>query len=115
MSERSFLGEFEQMVLAAALRLEEQAYGARIIQEIEAITGRRVSGGSLYVTLNRLEDKGLLESRMGDPEPGRGGRPKRYVRLTAAGLEALQEARDAMLSLWDGLEERLERPDPSPS
>lgn len=108
MGERSFPGEFEQMVLAASLRLGDDAYGARMIEEIEATTGRRVSGGSLYVTLNRLEDKGLLESRMADPEPGRGGRPKRYVRATAAGIEALRQARQAMLNLWDGIEEQLE-------
>lgn len=109
MGERSFLGEFEQAVLAASLRLEDEAYGARIVQEIEEATGRSVSGGSLYVTLNRLEDKGLLESRIGDPEPRRGGRPKRYVRVTEAGIEALREAREAMLSLWRGIETRLDR------
>ena len=107
--ERRFLGELEQMVLAACLRLGDDAYGVRIIQEIEAATGRAVSGGSLYVTLNRLEDKRLLESRLGAPEPGRGGRPKRYVRVTQPGVAALQEAREAMLGLWNGIEERLER------
>lgn len=112
MGERGFLGEFEQMVLSAILRLGDGAYGARIIQEIEDATGRRVSGGSLYVTLDRLEAKGLLESRIGEPEPGRGGRPKRYSRVTDPGLEALQETRDAMLSLWSGIEEQLERSEP---
>lgn len=112
MTGRSYPGEFEQMVLAASLRLGDDAYGARIIEEIEATTGRSVSGGSLYVTLNRLEEKDLLESRIGEPEPGRGGRPKRYVRVTVAGVQALQESREAMLRLWSGIEEQLERGKP---
>jgi DNA-binding PadR family transcriptional regulator len=112
-TERAFLGEFEQMVLAAVLRLEQQAYGAAILTEIATRTGRRVSSGALYVTLDRLEDKGLIETRRGDPTPERGGRPKRFVRVTRDGLEALRDTREAMLRLWRGIEDRLEvaRPD----
>jgi DNA-binding PadR family transcriptional regulator len=107
-TDRAFLGEFEQMVLSAVLRLGEQAYGAAILTEIAKQTGRRVSSGALYVTLDRLEDKGLIETRRGDPTPERGGRPKRFVRVTRDGLDALRDVRKALLKLWRGLEGRLE-------
>lgn len=105
---RPFLGELEHMLLAAVIRLGEDAYGASILQEIEEQAGRRVQSGSLYVTLDRLERKGLIRTHTGDPEPGRGGRPKRFVRITPAGLKAVREVRQAMLSLWAGIETRLE-------
>lgn len=108
MTAKSFLGEFEHMVLAAVVRLNEDAYGAAILAEIREQTGRRVPGGSLYVTLDRLEDKGLVTSRMGAPDRKRGGRPKRYVSATPAGLRAVSEVRRAMLNLWAGIEDRLE-------
>ncbi len=103
------LGEFEHIVMAAALRLDGEAYGARIIQEIEDATGTRVKSGSLYVTLDRLESKGYVTSRVADPEPGRGGRPKRYMTVTPEGLRMLKAAREAMLTIWQGLESRLEK------
>ncbi len=103
-----FLGEFEHMLLAAALRLGEDAYGAALIREIESETGRRVSSGTLSLTMDRLEDKGYLRSYMGESTPGRGGRPKRHVEVTPAGLESVRETRRAMLGLWKGLEARLE-------
>ena len=109
MGRKGFLGEFEHMVLAAVVRLGDGAYGAAIIQEIGEQTGRNVPGGSLYVTLDRLESKGLLNSRMGEPDARRGGRPKRFMTPTANGLEALREVREAMLNLWDGIEDRLEK------
>ena len=108
MPDRAFLGDFEQMVLAAVLRLGEGAYGAAILTEIETRTGRRVSSGSLYVTLDRIEQKGLIETWRGDPTPERGGRPRRYVRVTRSGLEALRDVRQALLNLWHGIEDRLE-------
>lgn len=108
MAAKSFLGEFEHMVLAAVVRLGDDAYGAAILAEICAQTGRRVPGGSLYVTLDRLEAKGLVESRMGAPDRKRGGRPKRYVTATEEGLHALGEVRRAMLNLWSGIEDQLE-------
>jgi DNA-binding PadR family transcriptional regulator len=104
----NFLGEFEHMLLAAVIRLGEDAYGASILQEIEKQAGRRVPSGSLYVTLDRLERKGLIRSYAGDPEPGRGGRPKRFVRITPEGLRAVREVREAMLNLWAGIEGQIE-------
>ena len=112
MTDRAFLGEFEQMMLAAVLRLGDQAYGAAILTEIAAQTGRHVSSGALYVTLDRLEDKGLIETRRADPTPERGGRPKRFVRVTPEGLEALRDVREALLKLWRGIEDRLETAKP---
>lgn len=106
--DRRYLGEFEQMVAAAILRLGDQAYGVSIIEVIEARTGRPVSSGALSVTLDRMEKKGLLRSRLGDADDGRGGRPRRYVELTPVGLEAASEARTAMLSLWSDLDEAFE-------
>lgn len=109
MGGKLYLGEFEHMVLAAVMRLGEEAYGASIISEITSGTGRRVPSGSLSITLDRLEKKGYLKSRMGSPDPKRGGRPKRFVQVTEAGLEAVREARSAMLNLWSGLETRLDQ------
>jgi PadR family transcriptional regulator, regulatory protein PadR len=82
------LGEFEYLVLTAAVRLAEDAYGAAIRQEIEAATGRRCSIGALYTTLDRLEKKGLLRTWMGDATPQRGGRAKRMVQVNAKGVQA---------------------------
>jgi PadR family transcriptional regulator PadR len=82
------LGESEYLLLTAAVRLGEDAYGAAIRQEIEATTPRRCSIGALYITLDRLESKGLLKTWMSDPAPQRGGRAKRMVRLTAKGIQA---------------------------
>lgn len=97
-------GELEQMILVAVLRRGNRAYGVEILEEIEAETGRRVSSGSLSVSLDRLERKGLVETSSGDPDPDRGGRPRRYARVTETGIEVVRQARAAMLSLWDGLE-----------
>jgi PadR family transcriptional regulator, regulatory protein PadR len=85
------LGEFEYLMLTAATRLSEHAYGAAIRQEIEDATGRRCSIGALYTTLDRLEAKGFIKTWMGDPTPQRGGRPKRMVRVTANGIRAASE------------------------
>lgn len=82
------LGEFEYLLVTAAVRLGEDAYGAAIRQEIEDRTGRRCSIGALYTTLDRLEAKGLVKTWMGDATPQRGGRPKRMVRVTAKGVQA---------------------------
>lgn len=96
------------MVLAAILRLGNAAYGAAIIREIARVADRRVPSGSLSVTLDRLEEKRLIRSRLADPDPGRGGRPRRYVAVTSAGRQALRASRTAMLELWKGIEARLE-------
>ncbi len=85
------LGEFEYLLLTAAARLAEDAYGAAMRQEIEEATGRSCSIGALYTTLDRLEAKGFIKTWMGDPTPQRGGRPKRMVRVTAKGTQAATE------------------------
>ena len=82
------IGEFEYLLLSAASRLGEDAYGASIRHEIENSTARRCSLGALYTTLDRLEAKGLIATWMGEATPQRGGRPKRMVRVTAKGLRA---------------------------
>ncbi len=82
------IGEFEYMVLTAAIHLDEDAYGAAIRREIEAATERRCSIGALYTTLDRLETKGFVKTWMGDSTPQRGGRAKRMVCVTAKGARA---------------------------
>lgn len=98
------LGEFEQIVLLAILRLGESAYGVTIRAEIRERTGRETAPGALYTTLDRLEDKGLVRSRLGDPTPERGGRAKRYYRVSAAGVAAVERAQRSYQSLLEGLE-----------
>jgi DNA-binding PadR family transcriptional regulator len=102
------LGEFEQMVLLAVLRLGSEAYGVPIRREIEGCTGRRVARGALYTALERLEDKGCLRSRFGDPRPERGGRARRYFTVTPPALAALRRARTSLVNLWQGLDRVLE-------
>ena len=85
------LGEFEYLILTAAARLGEEAYGASIRREIEQATRRRCSIGALYTTLDRLEAKGFIATRMGEPTPQRGGRAKRLARVTAQGTRAASE------------------------
>jgi PadR family transcriptional regulator PadR len=97
------LGEFEQIVLLAILRLGEKAYGVTIRAEITACTEREPSPGALYTTLDRLEDKGLVRSRLGDPTPQRGGRAKRYVTVTSSGIEAVVRAQRSYQRLRKGL------------
>ena len=104
-----YLGEFEQIVLLAILRLGDNAYAIPVRGEILDHTGRTVARGALYTALERLEAKGCLRSRMSEPLPERGGRSRRYYTVTAAGLSALRASRQALLSLWDGVESRLER------
>lgn len=106
---RAALGEFEHVVLLAILRLEGDAYAPAILDEIEARTGRPASRGSIYITLDRLEEKGLVRSALAAGPAARGGRPRRYLELTPSGLAALRESREALLSLWSGLERRLGR------
>ena len=102
------LGEFEYLMLTAVARLGEGAYGVTIREEIEDATGRPCSLGALYTTIERLESKGLVKTSMGDPTPQRGGRPKRFVEVTPAGVRALAEQREALLRVWEGLEALLE-------
>jgi DNA-binding PadR family transcriptional regulator len=104
-----YLGELEQMVLLAILQLDDQAFGTNVMDELERRVERRVSRGALYVTLDRLEEKEMLTSRLGDPTPRRGGRPKRFLTVTAGGVAALQKSRNAWMRLWDGLDSVFER------
>jgi PadR family transcriptional regulator PadR len=97
------LGEFEQLILLAILRLGDEAYGVTIRAELADRAGRTVAPGALYTALERLEAKGIIRSRMGDPTPQRGGRAKRYVTVTAAGMRALTRAVRAYERLLDGL------------
>jgi PadR family transcriptional regulator PadR len=103
MSAREYLGEFEHMVLLAVLRLGDQAYGVTVRREIEARTRREVSIGAIYATLDRLEAKTLVQSRVGDPTPERGGRSKRFFRVTAQGVSAVKHTHRALRSLTEGL------------
>ena len=103
-----YLGEFEQMVLLTVLQLDDEAYGVSIMSELDARVGRRVSRGAIYVTLDRLEAKGLLEARVADPTSERGGRGKRFVKVTPAGVRALSRSRQALRELWSGLEPLLD-------
>ena len=103
-----YLGEFEQMVLLSILRLGDGAYGLAIHAELEAVAGRSPSSGSLYTTLDRMERKGLVRSHAGESSSARGGRPRRYVRVTAEGRAQLARSRSTLLALWDGLEGALD-------
>ncbi len=100
---RDYLGNFELMVLLALIRLDVDAYGLPISKEIEGRIGREVALGSVYAALERLEKKGFVASRMGEPTPERGGRAKRYFRVTASGLREVRDTHRALLKLWDGL------------
>jgi PadR family transcriptional regulator PadR len=104
MGRREYLGEFEQIVLLAILRLADEAYGVPIRLEIERRTGRALTVGALYRTLDRLQDKGYVSSAFSDPTPERGGRSKRYFSARPAGLQALRASREALTAMWEGLE-----------
>lgn len=97
------LGELEQLVMLAVLRLDEGAYGAAIQRELAQRARRQVSLGTIYVTLTRLEAKGLVRSWLGEPTPARGGKAKRFFAVERAGLAALRAARDSLARMWDGL------------
>jgi PadR family transcriptional regulator len=101
------LGEFELLVLLAALRLGEDAHAVSIVDEIGERTGREVLRSAVYVTLQRLEKKGLVTTRIGDPTPERGGKGRRLVRVEAPGLEAVRETQDALRNMWGGLDPLL--------
>jgi DNA-binding PadR family transcriptional regulator len=97
------LGEFEYLLITAAARLGENAYGAAIREEIEARTGRKCSIGALYTTIERLEQKGLLKTWMGEATAQRGGRAKRMVRVTPKGVHAAQDFYDAVTRVSRGV------------
>jgi PadR family transcriptional regulator PadR len=108
MATPQYLGEFELVVMLAVIRLGEGAYGVPISREIEEKTGRETSFGTVYATLERLLEKGLVRSELGDPTPERGGRAKRYFHATPTGLRVVRQTRQALTELWHGVPE-LER------
>ena len=93
------------MVMLALIRLGDDAYGVTISREIEGHTGREVLLGSVYATLERLGEKGCVSSRLGNPTSERGGRAKRYFRITAKGLRDLRDAQRALTALWKNVPE----------
>jgi PadR family transcriptional regulator PadR len=111
MAERNYLGELELMILLSVVRLGEEAYGVPISREIGTQVGREVTLGSVYAALERMEARGLVASRLGDSTPERGGKAKRYFRVTKAGLRQVQETRRVLQQMWRNLPElRGERP-----
>jgi DNA-binding PadR family transcriptional regulator len=106
MSKSEQLGGFEHVVLLALVRMGDSAYGVTIRQELEERLGRHISIGSVYATLDRLEEKGFAKSRLGDATPERGGRPKRFFSITGDGVAALSDTRRVLVRLWNGLKVR---------
>jgi len=98
-----YLGEFELMVVLALIRIGDDAYGVPISREIEKRSGREVALGSVYAALDRLEEKGLVTSKLGEPTAERGGRAKRYFEITSDGLREVRQTQKALISLWKGL------------
>lgn len=107
MPPKAFLGEFEQMVLLAIAKLGSEAYGPDISGELEASAGRSVSRGALYTTFDRLRGKGLLDWSVEPGDTSRSGLPRRLFAVTPDGVAALRTSRNALLNLWDGLEDVL--------
>lgn len=105
MTSRSYLGEFELMLLLAVVHLGDEAYGVPISRELEAHRGRNVSLGSVYAALERMEAKGLVVSTLGDSTPERGGKAKRYFHITKEGLRQVHETRRVLTELWRKLPE----------
>jgi len=107
--EHANLGEFELMVLLACIRLgEDEAYAVSIVDEVRERTGREIHRAAVYVTLQRLEKKGLISTHLGDPLPERGGKARRHVRAERAGRDAVRASRDALQRMWGGLGPQLE-------
>jgi PadR family transcriptional regulator PadR len=106
---RHLLTDFELMILLATLRVGEEAYGVQIAREIEATSGRRVLMGAAYAALDRLERNGFVSSTIGRPTPERGGRAKRYFRVTPRGVRAARDTQQALVALWQGLPQLKER------
>ena len=105
---RTDLGDMDHLVLLAILRLGRDAYGIPILDEVSARSGRDVSRATVYVALKRLEQKGLVTSRLGESTPERGGRAKRFFKLKPSGLKALRDSREMFLGLWRDYESVLD-------
>jgi PadR family transcriptional regulator, regulatory protein PadR len=97
------MGEFEQLVLLALLRMDNDAYGMEVREEIERRTARDVSYGAVYTTLDRLEQKGYVAHRMGEATAERGGRAKKYFRVLPEGRAALRATQEALQIMWEGV------------
>lgn len=102
---KDVLGGFELQVLLAVMRLGEGAYGVPIADTIEEASGRDIAAGSIYITLDRLEAKGLVTSRLGESTPERGGRAKTYFQVTGKGVRAVRAAQRTLVKLWSGVPE----------
>lgn len=109
MSDKPYLGELEHLVLLAILQSGDDAYTVFIRRVLADRSGRRISRGALYTSLDRLEAKGLVSSRLGEPLAIRGGRSRRYFAVTRTGMAALRHARAAVAGLSRGIESLLER------
>lgn len=103
------LGEFEQLVMLAVLRLDDEAYGTSIREELKVRAERDVSPGAIFTTLERLEARGLMSSRYGEPTPERGGRRKRFYQLSPDGRRALSRSLRTVRRMARGLDPKLER------
>ena len=106
----AYLGEFEQLLLLAVLRLGPEAYGAAIARELDVRAGRTVSRGALYTSLDRLEDKGLVRWKVASGTVVRDGLPRRAYSVTPAGIAALRASRDVLQKMWRGLDHVLKEP-----
>ena len=106
---RESLGEVEQLVLLAILRLGDEAYGVPIVEEILDRTGRDVSRAAVYIALRRLKQKGLVSSWLADPDPVPGGKAKRYFQVEAEGIDRLAESRNTLMNMWDGIQPLIEK------
>ena len=107
---RESLGEFEQQVLLAVLRLGSESYSVPIVLELEERTERSVAPAAVYIALRRLEKRGLLKSKLTEASAAEGGRSRRYFRLTRAALVRLRHSRRAMERLWEGLDPVVQKP-----
>jgi DNA-binding PadR family transcriptional regulator len=103
MPKRAHVSDFEAMVLLAVIRAGDHAYGVPVSRELERATGRTIAVAAVYAALQRLEKRGLVSSRTGDPTPIRGGRAKRVFHVTASGVEAARETARAFMALWNGI------------
>jgi DNA-binding PadR family transcriptional regulator len=106
---RTALGDVEHFVLVALLRLGGESYSIAIMEEIRRRTGREVAKAAVYISLRRLEEKAFLVSRMGDATAERGGRARRYFKLTPIGRQQLRDVRSAFVEMWAGVEHLVEK------
>jgi PadR family transcriptional regulator PadR len=106
---RTALGDVEHFVLIALLHLGDDTYSVPIMDEIRRRTGRTLAQAAVYIALRRLEEKGLLQSRVGEATAERGGRAKRHFRLTPAGRKQLREVRDTFVQMWAGAEDLVRK------